>query len=100
MLPYPTDRRRLLMMVREFLHEFCEWVQANRDGSPYPSDAGGECADHQLEKFLERLAVDAKQVDDLAVRPETEIEVYRALEQYLCELLRQATSHHNRFRWN
>jgi hypothetical protein len=100
MLPYPTDRRRLLMMVRVFLHEFSEWVQANRDGSPYPSDVADDCADHQLERFLERLAVDADQLDEAAVRPETEIEVYRCLEQHLCELLRHAASTHDRLRWN
>lgn len=100
MLPYPTDRRRLLMMVRVFLHEFSELVQAHRDGPPYPADAADDCADRQLEKFLERLAVDASQIDDLSARPETEIEIYRGLEQHLCELLRQASCTRNRIRFN
>ena len=100
MLPYPTDRRRLLMMVRVFLHEFSEWVQAHRDGAPYPSAAADEFADHQLEKFLERLAIDAGQIDDLSLRPDTEIEIYRGLEQHLCELLRHASGIRNRIRFN
>ena len=56
MLPYPTDRRRLLMMVRVFLHEFAEFVPAYVDGDSYPADS--DCADRQLEGFLERLAVE------------------------------------------
>lgn len=100
MLPYPTDRRRLLMMVRVFLHEFSEFVGAHGDGWPYPSDPGDDCADHQLEAFLERLAMDAGQIDEVAEREETEAEVQRGLEQHLGNLLRHAAWNRNRIQWN
>ena len=99
-LPYPTDRRRLLMMVRVFLHEFSEFVRAYGDGWPYPADAGADCTDHQLVKFLERLAEDAGQIDEAAQRPETEAEIQRGLEQYLCTLLQHAAWNRNRIQLN
>ena len=93
MLPYPTDRRRLLMMVRVFLHEFAEFVGAHREGFEYPSDPADECADHQLEAFLERLAVDAGQIAAGQVeggRVETEAEIVRSLEAHLLDLVGHA----------
>ncbi|HEX5053490.1 MAG TPA: hypothetical protein VFZ65_17055 [Planctomycetota bacterium] len=96
MLPYPTDRRRLLMMVRVFLHEFSELVAACGDACP--ADLGS--ADHQLEGFLERLAVDAGQIDEAAVRPETEAEIQRGLEHHLAELLQHAAWNRSRIHWN
>jgi hypothetical protein len=104
MLPYATKRRRLLMMVRVFLHEFSEFVGAHRDGWEYPSDPADECADHQLEAFLERLAVDAGQIDAgclaMAEPMETEAEVRQSIEEQLRDLLRVASWHHNRFSAN
>ena len=91
MLPYPTDRRRLLMMVRVFLHEFSEFVRAYNDVHPYPAEPGGDCADHQLEGFIERLAVDASQVDEAAERAETEAEIQHGLVQHLFNLLQHAS---------
>jgi len=98
MLPYPTDRRRLLMMVRVFLHEFSEFVPAYAGGWLYPADHGE--ADHQLEGFLERLAVDASQIDEAAEHPETEAQIQRGIEQHLSELLQHATWNGRRIRWN
>ncbi|HEX6812953.1 MAG TPA: hypothetical protein VF384_15115 [Planctomycetota bacterium] len=100
MLPYPTDRRRLLMMVRVFVHEFTELLRAHSNGWPYPSDPCDETADHQLEEFLERIAVDASQVDEVAQRRESETEIQRALEKQLNELLLQAAWNRNRIQWN
>ena len=100
MLPYPTDRRRLLMMVRVFLHEFSEFVGAHRGGATYPTDLDDDCADHQLEAFLNRLAVDAGQIDDgfreASDRVENEAEILRSIECHLCELMRPAPWSHNR----
>jgi len=87
MLPYPTDPRRLLMMVRVFLHEFCEFVRAHDAGLEYPSPEGDPCADHQLEAFLERLAVDAAQIDESAAIVESETEIRRGLVQHLADLV-------------
>ena len=98
MLPYPTDRRRLLMMVRVFLHEFAEFVSAHADGWPYPPEPGD--ADRQLEGFLERLAVDASQIDEATACAETEAEIQRGLERHLSELLRHAAWNKNRLHWN
>jgi hypothetical protein len=98
MLPYPTDRRRLLMMVRAFMHEFSEFVCAYGDGSPYLPDPIG--ADHQLEGFLERLAVDAGQIDEASDRPETEGEIQRGVAQHLFELLQHASWNSRRVHWN
>ena len=100
MLPYPTDRRRLLMMVRVFLHEFCEFVAAHDCGFPYPSERDDPCADHQLEAFLERLAVDASQVDDAMAGAETADEIRRGLEQHLVDLLSHAAWQRHRSHWN
>jgi len=100
MLPYPTDRRRLLMMVRVFLHEFSEFVRAYGDVYPYPAEPGGDCADHQLEGFIERLAVDASQIDETAERLETEAEIQNGLIKHLCELLQHASWNRRRSQWN
>ena len=104
MLPFPTDRRRLLMMVRVFLHELSEFVAAHADGMQYPSDPGDECADHQLEGFLARLAVDASQIDDvyrnMTGNVETEAEVHHSLVGHLRNLVQQTPWHHNRLRLN
>jgi hypothetical protein len=104
MLPFPTDPRRLLMMVRVFLHEFSEFVGAHRDGLEYPSDPRDDCADHQLEAFLERLAVDARQIDDgfrrMAERVETAAEVQQSLEGHLRDLLWHAAWSRNRISRN
>jgi hypothetical protein len=99
MLPYPTDRRRLLMMVRAFLHEFAAIVSAHGDGLQHPS-AADPWADHQFEAFLERLAVDASQVDEDAAVMETEVEVQHSIQQHLCDLLQHAAWHRDRIRWN
>jgi hypothetical protein len=98
MLPYPTDRRRLLMMVRAFLHEFSELVGAHADG--WQSDPRDECTDHQLEAFLERLAVDAEQTDEATQRTETEAGIQRGIEQHLCDLLQHAAWNRRRVNWN
>lgn len=98
MLPYRTDTRRLLMMVRAFLHEFSEFVAAHDGGLPYPSDPKDPYADHQLEAFLERLAVDATQIDAAAASAEPAIEIQRGLAQHLNDLLSHAPSHRNRIR--
>jgi hypothetical protein len=100
MLPYSTDRRRLLMMVRVFLHEFSEFVGAHADGWQYPSDPRDDCADHQLEAFLERLAVDAGQIDEAAERAQTAADVQLDVEQHLCDLLQHAAWNRNRPHWN
>jgi len=98
MLPYPTDRRRLLMMVRVFMHEFSEFVGAHAEGAPF--DLDDDCTDHQLEAFLNRLAVDAGQIDDgfreVADRVETEAEILRSLEDSFRDLPRRAPWTHNR----
>lgn len=95
MLPYPTDRRRLLMMVRVFVHEFAELVAARSDGWV---DAAS--ADRQLEAFLERLAVDAEQADAASERTQTEGEIQRDLAQGLVELLQHAGWSRRRIGWN
>lgn len=104
MLPYPTDQRRLLMMVRVFLHEISEFVAAQADGMPYPSDANDKCADHQLEAFLERLAEDARQIDGvyrtMTGREESEAEVQQSLASHLRALAKQVPWHHNRLSLN
>lgn len=104
MLPYPTDQRRLLMMVRVFLHEISEFVAAQADGMDYPSDPGDPCGDHQLEAFLERLAVDASQIDEvyrtMTGREESEAEVHQSLASHLRALAQQIPWHHNRLRLN
>jgi hypothetical protein len=104
MLPYPTDRRRLLMMVRAFLHEFSAFVTAHAEGWECPSDPCDACADRQLEEFLERLGVDASQIDDGCLeigRPvETEAEIVESLEGHLRNLVRHATWNHNRISAN
>jgi hypothetical protein len=86
------------MMVRVFLHEFAEFVSAHADGMPYPAEHGD--ADRQLESFLERLAVDASQIDDAAARAETEAEIRRGLARHLSELLRHAAWNRNSMHWN
>jgi hypothetical protein len=102
MLPYPTDRRRLLMMVRTFLEEFSLFVTAHAEGWDCPSDPG--CADRQLEAFLERLAVDAGEMDDSCLATgrsvETEAEIAASLERHLRDLLRNAAWNHNRISVN
>ena len=104
MLPYPTDRRRLLMMVRVFVHELSEFVAAQADGMPYPSNPDDKCADHQLEAFLERLAVDARQIDGvyrtMTGREESEAEVQYSLVSHLRALVAQTPWHHNRLSLN
>ena len=100
MLPYPTDRRRLLMMVRAFLHEFAALVWAHGDDWQDPSAADDPWADHQFEAFLERLAVDACEVDEVAGSMETEAEVQHGIEQHLCDLLQHAAWQRDRIRWN
>ena len=104
MLPYPTDPRRLLMMVRVFLHEFAEFVNAHRTGWDYPSDPGDACADHQLEAFLERLAVDASETDEharrTAGRVESAAEIPQSIAAHLRELVQEAFVHHNRITAN
>ena len=104
MLPYPTDSRHLLMMVRTFLDEFSVFVTAHSEGWKYPSDPGDDCADRQLEAFLERLGVDASQIDDSRLetgrRVETEAEILASLEGHLRDLLRNATWNHNRISVN
>lgn len=104
MLPYPTDQRRLLMMVRVFLHELSEFVAAHADGMEYPSHPSDETADHQLEAFLERLAEDASQIDgvfrNMTGRVETEPEVQHSLVGHLRNLAQQTPWHHNRLRLN
>ncbi|HZN38430.1 MAG TPA: hypothetical protein VFD82_06480 [Planctomycetota bacterium] len=104
MLPYPTDQRRLLMMVRVFLHEISEFVAAHADGMEYPSDPNDKCADHQLEAFLERLAEDARQIDcvyrTMTGREESEAEVHHSLASHLRALAQQVPWHHNRLRLN
>ena len=97
MLPYPTDRRRLLMMVRVFLNEFSEFVPAYGEDLS-PADLPG--ADRQLEGFLERLAMDASQIDAGAERLETEAGILRGIERHLAELVQHAASHCSRIRWN
>ncbi len=100
MLPYPTSQRRLLMMARVFLHEFSEFVAAHEAGLPYPSDINDPSADHALETFLERLAVDAAQVDEAMGGVETAADIQRGLEKLLAELLSHAAPHRNRIHWN
>ena len=104
MLPYPTDAHHLLKMVRVFLHEFSDFVDDQRNGFEFPSDPQDESADHQLEAFLERLAVDASQADDgfcnVAGRVETEAEILQSLVGHLRDLLRHAVRNHNRVSWN
>lgn len=100
MLPYRTDQRRLLMMVRVFLHEFSEFVGAHDAGLPYPSDRADPCADHQLEAFLERLAEDAAQIDAAATSAETVAEIQRGMKQHLEDLLSHAVWHRNRMHPN
>src|SRR5262245_45116030 len=104
MLPYPTDRRRLLMMVRGFVHELSEFVAAHADGMQYPSDPDDQCADHLLEAFLARLAEDASQIDgvfrNMTGNVETEAEVQHSLGGHLRNLVQQTPWHHNRLRLN
>ena len=104
MLPYPTDRRRVLMMVRVFVHEISEFVAAHVDGMPYPSDPADKCADHQLEAFLERLAEDANQIDDvyrtMTGREESDAEVQYSLARHLRALAQQTPWHNNRLSLN
>jgi hypothetical protein len=77
-------------MVRAFLLEFSEFVRAHGDGWQSPRDPEDPTADRQLEAFLERLAVDAGQIDEGAERPETEALVQHDIEHQLCELLQHA----------
>ena len=104
MLPFPTDRRRLLMMVRVFVHELSEFVAAHADGMQYPSDPDDQCADHLLEAFLARLAEDANQIDgvfrNMTGNVETEAEVQYSLVGHLRNLVQQTPWHHNRLRLN
>jgi len=104
MRPYPTDRRRVLMMVRVFLHELSEFVAAQADGMKHPSDPDDQCADHQLEAFLARLAVDANQIDDvfrnMTGNVETVAEVHHSLVVHLRHLVQQTPWHHNRLGLN
>lgn len=100
MLPYPTDRRRLLMMVRVFLQEFSDLARASADGWTFPSKPGDVTADHQLEAFLERLAFDAGLGDDAAGRTETEADVQSDIEERLRDLLQHAAWNRNRISLN
>ena len=100
MLPCPTDRRRLLMMARVFLHEFSEFVRAHGDGWKYPSDRGDPSADHQLEAFLERLAVDAGQIDEASEHAETESRVLLDIDLLLSQLMEVAAWNTDRISQN
>jgi hypothetical protein len=91
-------------MVRIFLHEFSEFAAAHRSGLEYPSDPRDDSADHQLEAFLERLAIDASEPDagfrGATQRVETEAEVLQSLIGHLRDLLGNAVRRHNRVSWN
>ena len=104
MLPYPTDRRRLLMMVRVFLHEFSEFVTAESEGWECSSDPCDDCADRQLEAFLERLGVDASQIDDRCLATghpvESEGRILESLAGHLRDLLRHAAWSNDRISAN
>jgi hypothetical protein len=100
MLPYSTERRRLLQMVRVFLHEFAELVRADSDGAWTSSSERDVSADHELERFLERLAVDAGQVDEADQRAETETDICRGIQQHLVELVQHASWERKRIWWN
>jgi hypothetical protein len=100
MLPYPTDRRRLLLMVQVFLHEFTELVSAYEDGWSHRGDGSDPTADLPLESFLERLAVDAGQIDAAAVPGETAADIRRGIDRYVDHLLRQEEWHRRRISWN
>ena len=104
MLPYPTDPRRLLMMVRVFLHEFAEFVSAHRSGWDHPSDPDDPCVDHQLEAFLERLAADAGEIDEHARRTtgriESAAEIPPKIAAHLRQLVQDAFAQNNRLTAN
>lgn len=93
MLPYPTDRRRLLMMVRSFVSDFADYVGTRWHGLQYPSDP--DHPEHQLEQFLEHLAVSAADDDDgvneMLGEHESEAEIIESLQAHLDDLLRHAS---------
>jgi len=94
MLPYPTTSRRLLMMVRSFVHHFEDYLGTHWHGSTYPSDAYDESADHELGAFLERLAMEVDEDDESIsawTEVETEDEIRQSLEEHLRDLLRRAS---------
>ncbi|MFO1077114.1 MAG: hypothetical protein U1E73_05245 [Planctomycetota bacterium] len=91
MLPYPTDRRRLLMMVRAFVRDMNEFVRNDFPTTTYPREDDDPAYDKQMEEFLERLAVDAADdesgMEELGLGTESEAEVMDSLRENLQLLL-------------
>lgn len=93
MLPYPTDQRRLLMMVRSFVHEFADFVSTRwHPDTKHPSDP--DDPELPLEEYLDKLALSASDDDDGVIemfgKAETEAEVVESLQEHLRDLLRHA----------
>lgn len=90
MLPWPTDRRHLAMMVRTFVDMLTDKIRSHHRDTPYPSDPDDEHADIELEEFLERLAQEAHDdevsMEQMQIGPETEADVMQSLHDSLKEL--------------
>lgn len=103
MLPYPTDRRRLLMMVRSFVHDFADFVGTRwHPDTKYTADE--DDPELPLQEYLEQLAVSAADDDDGVTEmfgvQETEAEIMQSLQQHLGELLRHASWNDDRVSLN
>ena len=91
MLPYPTDHRHLLLMVRMFVYQLTEHVRSDIPSEPYrPPDYDDPLGDAELEEFLERLAMEVdeeeRDIAEMGYGEETEAEVVESLRTHLEDL--------------
>lgn len=89
MLTIPTDRRTLLLVVRGFLEQLTERVQAG----PYETDFGEFPGDVDFEALVTSLAIEASS-EQIGMRDldmvESEDEIVESVEASMAELLAAA----------